>query len=445
MTTEICILARTNSKRLPKKALIDIQGKPTIWHLWNRVSQSEYKVTVCVPENDTELINVLEQEGIEYFQGSADNPLERMVEFCEHNNLDDVIRITHDDLFIDVKIMHKMAKYHRRTNNDYTYTALIPDGCGCEIFKASALKGAYEKNKGINIEGVSNYFRNDDYKVDQYRPEYSYQYPNYRVTLDYPEDLVVAKLLFEQMPFSSSQINSLDIINHLKKHPSIRDINRLPKVSIYIPNYNYGKFLDVAIMSALSQTYQDIEVVVVDDCSTDNSIDVLKKYMQPDSRVRVFLNDENIGLPATANKAISLSRGKYIVRIDADDMLLPDCVERLLESTDDDIAAVYGGYILCDKEMNVSGGVKRLPPFNTNENEYHPTGALVNRRYYNDIKYDEKLKGFESYDFFKRVTKSFKICLTTDILWLKREHDCSMMNSNKESRAKLKEEINGRY
>jgi len=440
----ICLLARTNSVRLPKKALLDIKGYPTIYHLSKRLSKSIYETTVCIPENDTELLEGLENYGIEYFLGDVNNPLKRMIEFADKLDLDHIIRVTHDDLFIDVKIMQKMVKYHLKLANDYTYTALIPEGIGCEVYKVSALKRAYRDSEGINIEGVSNYFRNDKYKVDQYRPDYAYQYPDYRLTLDYPEDFTLISLLFEQMPFYAGEINSLDIINYLKGSPSLRKINKLPKVSIYIPNYNYGKYLEIAITSALTQTYEDIEIIVIDDASTDNSIETLKKYIFPGSRVKVIFNETNIGLPASANKAISICRGKYIIRIDADDMLLPDAIEKLLDSMDDELGMVFSGYIECDVDMTVSKGIKKIPPFNIKENEHHPTGALINKRFWNDIKYNELLTGLESYDFFKRFSSKFNIGLLKEVCWLKRNHQESMMNNNLEDRKQIKENIDGR-
>lgn len=443
----IALLARTDSKRLPRKAHLLIKGKETIWHLANRLSQSDYPLTVCIPNNDTELYVLLMSYGFDVYQGNPDNCLHRMIQFADRNGLDHVIRVTHDDLFIDVKIMQKMVKYHLKAGNDYTYTALIPEGVGCEVYKTSALKRAYEKNKDINIEGVSNYFRNDDYKVDQYRPDFAYQYPQYRLTMDYPEDFTLISLLFEQMPFHTGEVNALDVINYLKNFPSLRKINHMPKVSVYIPNYNYGEYLDLAITSALAQTYEDLEVIVVDDCSTDNSMEVLKKYIFPNSRVKVLFNEKNIGLPASANKAIEMARGKYIMRIDADDMLLPDAIERLINyiDGDDEIGMVFPGYIDCDVNMSVSDGEKKLPPFNIDENEHHPTCALVVKRYWNDIRYNEMLKGFESYDFFRRFSSRFNIGLLQEVCWLKRSHDRSMMRTDLDKRAKIKSELDSKY
>lgn len=443
----ICLLARSESKRLPKKAYLLIKGKETIWHLANRLSQSEYPLFVAIPSKDNELENLLVSYDFKTFMGDDTNCLHRMLELAETCNLDHVIRVTYDDLFIDVKLMAKMVKYHLKAGNDYTYTALCPEGVGCEIYSTKALKRAYEKNKNINIEGVSNYFRNDDYKVDQYRPDFAYQYPQYRLTMDYPEDFTLISLLFEQMPFHTGEVNALDVINYLKNFPSLRKINHMPKVSVYIPNYNYGEYLDLAITSALTQTYEDLEVIVVDDCSTDNSIDVLKKYVFPNSRVKVLFNEKNIGLPASANKAIDMARGKYIIRIDADDMLLPDAIEKLINyiDGDDEIGVVYPGYIDCDKDMNVSTGVKKLPPYDTNENHWHPSGALVVKRYWNDIRYNDMLKGFESYDFYKRFSAKFNVALMQEVVWLKRTHEKGLMQNNLEERKKIKEEIDAKY
>lgn len=442
----ICLLARTNSVRLPRKAFLEIKGKPTIWHLCNKLSRSKYPLFVAIPESDSELDTYLNEVGFKVFKGSNANPLHRMVQFADKHGLDHVIRVTHDDLFIDIEIMHRMTNYHLKADNDYTYTALIPEGAGCEIFKTSALRKAYEKNRDTNIEGVSNYFRNEEYKIDQYRPDYAYQYPQYRLTMDYPEDFTLISLLYEQLPFHTGEVNALDVINYLKSFPTLTKINKLPRVSVYIPNYNYSDYLDLAITSVLTQTFDDLEIIVIDDCSTDSSVNILKKYINPDSRVKVIFNEKNIGLPASANKAISISRGEYILRVDSDDMLLPDCIEKLVAYIDGDIeneiGMVFPGYINCDKDMNM--GEKRLPPFNGNENEHHPSGALIKRRFWNDIMYDQKLKGLESYDFYKRFSAKFNVGLLQEVCWLKRDHSDSMMYTDTENREKIKREIDGR-
>lgn len=94
--------------------------------------------------------------------------------------------------------------------------------------------------------------------------------------------------------------------------------NNLPLVSVIMPVYNSAKYLNEAIDSILNQTYENIELIVIDDGSSDNSVDLIKKYNS--SKIRFFQNEKNIGVSATRNKAIDLSNGKYIALMDSDDI-----------------------------------------------------------------------------------------------------------------------------
>lgn len=94
----------------------------------------------------------------------------------------------------------------------------------------------------------------------------------------------------------------------------------MPKITVYTPTYNCAKYLEKAIESVLCQTYQDFELIIVDDASTDNTAQILQKYRN-NSRIRITRNKKNLGFVRSAIKAINLAKGKYIVRLDADDYL----------------------------------------------------------------------------------------------------------------------------
>lgn len=101
-----------------------------------------------------------------------------------------------------------------------------------------------------------------------------------------------------------------------------------PAVSVVVPCYNYGEFVEDAIDSCLRSTFQDIEIIVVDNGSTDvNTIQVLKQLKMP--KVRVIQIQKNKSLPNGRNVGISHSRGKYILPLDADDMISPTMIEKL--------------------------------------------------------------------------------------------------------------------
>ncbi len=102
------------------------------------------------------------------------------------------------------------------------------------------------------------------------------------------------------------------------------------KVSIIMPNYNCEKFIAETINSVLSETYTNWELLIVDDCSTDKSIDIIKDYCEKDSRIKLFINEKNSGAAATRNRAIKEATGRWIAFLDSDDLWLPEKLEQQL-------------------------------------------------------------------------------------------------------------------
>ncbi len=103
-----------------------------------------------------------------------------------------------------------------------------------------------------------------------------------------------------------------------------------PKISVIMAVYNGEKYLKEAVESILNQTFRDFEFLIVDDGSTDETLKILEEYGERDERIRVIRNSENIGLTKSLNKAIKLAKGKYIARMDADDVSLPERLEKQL-------------------------------------------------------------------------------------------------------------------
>jgi glycosyltransferase involved in cell wall biosynthesis len=113
-------------------------------------------------------------------------------------------------------------------------------------------------------------------------------------------------------------------------HPvDLRPLPAEPLVSILVSNYNYGRYIGSAIQSALDQTYANIELIVCDDGSTDDSLQVIEGYGRKDSRLRL-IRKANGGQASGFNAAFAVSRGEIIALLDSDDLFLPHKVERIV-------------------------------------------------------------------------------------------------------------------
>lgn len=97
----------------------------------------------------------------------------------------------------------------------------------------------------------------------------------------------------------------------------------MPALSVLLPNYNHARFLDRAITAVLDQSFRDLELIVVDDASTDDSVAVIEKYARADARVRFHRNPENKGVLVTLNRALELATGDWVMGGSADDYILP--------------------------------------------------------------------------------------------------------------------------
>ena len=123
-------------------------------------------------------------------------------------------------------------------------------------------------------------------------------------------------------------------------------------LSIVIANYNYGRFLEEAIQSVLSQSCQDFELIVCDAASTDNSVDVIKKYAD---RIAWWCSESDGGQSAAFNKGFSHAKGRFLTWLNADDVMLPRTIEKLKEAVAANPQCEWfvGGCFWLDPEMRI--------------------------------------------------------------------------------------------
>jgi glycosyltransferase involved in cell wall biosynthesis len=125
-------------------------------------------------------------------------------------------------------------------------------------------------------------------------------------------------------------------------------------ISIILTSYNSEGFIARTLQSVLAQTYKDIEVIIVNDCSMDNTEQVIKNIASRDSRIRYYRNEINVGAGLSRRRAISEMRGEYMTFLDHDDLLKPDAIETMVNTIQsNDVDVIVQGFIMVDEEGNV--------------------------------------------------------------------------------------------
>ena len=210
-----------------------------------------------------------------------------------------------------------------------------------------------------------------------------------------------------------------------------------------MPVYNAGEFLVDAMESILNQTYKNFEFIIVDDASTDNSYEILKRYAKLDKRIKIYRSKRNLKQALTTNKAIDFAKGDFIARMDADDISHPQRLEKQMQYLlkHKKTVAVGGQCILVDREGNAIGE-KRFP---TNFKDiynyiYHfipvqqPTLMIAKNRLPSDFTYyDHNMSPVEDVEFLFKLFKHGKVENLSEYILFYRIHNAnsSLVNLKK--------------
>ncbi len=219
------------------------------------------------------------------------------------------------------------------------------------------------------------------------------------------------------------------------------------KVSVIIPTYNRAEYIADALRSALSQHYQDFEIVIVDDGSTDGTRDIVAGFDDP--RIRYLLKD-NGGVSSARNLGIRESSGEYLAFLDSDDIWFPDNLAKKVSVLDahPDAGLVCSDAYLFDgstgtmlgRRWHDHGSPDRIDPRKAARAPFKqllkkgcfitPQATLVRRSVFARAGYfDESLRTHEDWDLFTRVAKLYPICLVDVPLLKIRKHDGNLTAS----------------
>jgi glycosyltransferase involved in cell wall biosynthesis len=211
-----------------------------------------------------------------------------------------------------------------------------------------------------------------------------------------------------------------------------------PTVSIILPTYNRAKFIGQAVTSALNQTYENIELLVVDDGSVDDTSDVVGTFSDP--RLKYIKLASNVGRSSARNKALQMARGDYIAFLDSDDYYLPQKTEMQVQFLNEhpDIDMVYTASACVDTDDRPIQYFYRAPVSGKIYNEIAffkpltitlPT-VMLRRRVLTKVgSFDEQMERFEDTDFWRRIAKHFNIAGIDEVTCHIRSHQGNHISS----------------
>ncbi len=211
-----------------------------------------------------------------------------------------------------------------------------------------------------------------------------------------------------------------------------------PLVSIVLPVYNGEKYLAESLDSVLAQTYQNWELVIINDGSTDGTENLILRY--PDKRIKYLPNDGNKGIIFSLNRGLQESGGEFIARLDADDIALPFRIEKqvefLLENQDYAMCGSYfqtidskGGHL---KNVEFPANNRDARSFLLLHNCFCHSAIMMRSNIAKELKYDEKFQVCEDYDLWYRISRTGKVLNLPVFATLYRVHDNNMSTKKSE-------------
>ncbi len=203
-----------------------------------------------------------------------------------------------------------------------------------------------------------------------------------------------------------------------------------PLVSVLMTAYNREKYIAEAIESVMASTYQNWELIIVDDGSKDRTVEIAKSYWEKDNRIKIYINEKNLGDYPNRNKAASYAKGKYIKYVDADDLIYPYGLEQLVYYMEQFPEAGYGLCSLpqddeCIYPFQLSPHEAYHRHYFTNKWIFHkaPLSAIIKKEAFDDVGGFTGKRMVGDFEMWHLLSEKYPVALMpSGIVWY-REHD----------------------
>ena len=200
-----------------------------------------------------------------------------------------------------------------------------------------------------------------------------------------------------------------------------------------MPAYNHEKFISDAIQSVLGQTLKDIELIIIDDQSTDGSRQIIEKFAQNDSRVKKIFHKKNKGIAKTINEGVKNSTGKYVALIASDDLWASEKLEKQVKILEEDEnLVVWCNSAIIDSESNFTGEISSEKYKNATPHGYvfediinswlSGSGIIMKRENIEDLQYNENLKYLNDTKFYADLAHRYQFYYMEEPLSMYRLH-----------------------
>jgi len=426
----IVICSRLESERLPGKAVKNLAGRPIISRLVGQLVPLEVPVVVAVPTNQrTAYQKALgKMPNVEVIASAHDkDPLARTTEVADLCGFTHVVRITHDKIFVDLQVLRNalIIAQHETEGIEYIHSSFLTPGTGFEIITTELLKRTAALHK--NVEHISYAVR----PLSKLSVDLQTKTEDFNLLIDFPEDLKMMEVLFAAL----GQAPTLEQVSHyLKRNPELIRINHPPILTVYTCVHNGARFIERAMNSVAHQGdfKRSMEYIIVDDHSSDRTTEIVAKFAVGRSNVSWYRNSENLGLSSSSNLALARARGRYIMRLDADDWFVDDtALHQIIHHARETRSEI----VYPDNYFGSLDTIQRGHEF------HHVGGALFDKKALGYLQFKDGLRNHDSLDIFTRAKNKLKIGYFEKPIFFYTQRDDSMSKTNLEERARTREKI----